>query len=118
MRYLGWLAFLLTLIVAGLAVQNSGLPSLPLRLLFWQVNAPPVFVVLCSLVAGAVAPILLWAAYAIREILLKRDSTRQIKSLTQQIEELKAAHRSRVPDDRDEEGADNGEDIGKARRIS
>jgi uncharacterized integral membrane protein len=94
MRFFGWLAFLVALLVAVFAIQNSTLPLISVKLLLWQVETSPVYTVIGSLVAGVLVTVLLWIPYVIRESFRRRDLRKQIEVLQQQVREWKAEARS------------------------
>jgi uncharacterized integral membrane protein len=107
MRFFGWLAFLVVLLIAGFAIQNSTLPVLSVKLLLWRVETAPVYVVIVSLIAGVLITVLLWSASAIRESVLKRALKREIKTLKQRVEDMEAEKISKdvvEREDRQEEG--------------
>jgi uncharacterized integral membrane protein len=87
MRFFGWLAFLVAVIVAVFAIQNSTLPLVSFKLFAWQVETSPVYTVIGSLIAGALLTVLLWIPYAVRESFRRRDLRKQIEMLQRQVKE-------------------------------
>jgi uncharacterized integral membrane protein len=87
MRYFGWLAFLVAIMLVGFAIQNSALPHVTVKLLAWQVETSPVYVMLYSLILGVLITIMLWIPYAVQKYFQQRGLKRQIETLKQQLAE-------------------------------
>jgi uncharacterized integral membrane protein len=81
MRFFGWLAFLVAVVVAIFAIQNSALPLVTMKLLVWQLETSPVYAMLGSLVVGVLITVLVWIPFAIKGSIRRRDLRKEIEVL-------------------------------------
>lgn len=87
MRFFGWLAFLVALIVAIFAIQNAALSSISVKLFAWQVETSPVFAILGSFIAGILIAVLLWIPHMFRRSFQFRALRKQVKALQENAEQ-------------------------------
>ncbi len=81
MQFFVWLALLITIVVAIFAIQNSTLPLLTMKFLFWQIETSPVYAMLASLVVGILIMALICLPGALRGSFAKRDLRKEIELL-------------------------------------
>jgi len=81
MQFFFWLAFLVLIVVAVFAVQNSTAPPVDLKFIVWSLRTSLVYTILGSIVSGMVIILLLWIPSAFR-------SSQRARSLRKKLELL------------------------------
>ncbi len=81
MQLFVWLAFLMTISVAIFAIQNSTLPLITMKFLFWKLDTSPVYAMLGSLVAGMLIMLFIWLPHVLRSSFRRRDLRKEIEIL-------------------------------------
>ncbi len=66
MKIFLWIAFLIVIGVAIFAVQNSDVPLITVKFLFWKFETSLVYIILGSIGLGIVFTLLFWVPRALR----------------------------------------------------
>ena len=66
MKVFTWVAFLVVILVAIFAVQNSGAPPVLIRLLLWRFETSLVYTIMGSVGLGILLTLLFWIPREIR----------------------------------------------------
>jgi len=81
MKVFLWIAFLIIVIVAIFAVQNSSAPLITINFLLWKFETSLVYMILGSIVLGILITFLFWISRAVGASLRKGDQNKE-KALT------------------------------------
>ena len=81
MKIFLWIAFLIIVIVAIFAVQNSSAPLITINFLLWKFETSLVYMILGSIVLGILITFLFWISRAVGASLRKGDQNKD-KALT------------------------------------
>jgi len=73
MQFFFYLGFLVVVLLAIFAVQNSSAPMVTMKFLFWQFETSSVYTILGSIGSGMVIILLLWIPSAIRASLRTKN---------------------------------------------
>jgi uncharacterized integral membrane protein len=74
MKIFLWIAFLIVVIVAIFAVQNSAAPLITIRFLLWRFETSLVYIILGSTGLGILIALLFWIPRALRASLRSKNS--------------------------------------------
>ncbi len=66
MKIFLWIAFLIVVAVAIFAVQNSDVPIITVKFLFWKFETSLVYIILGSIGLGVLFTLLFWVPRALR----------------------------------------------------
>jgi len=91
------LAFLVAIVLAIFAVQNSTAPTVTMRFLFWQFETSLVYAILGSVGSGMVIILFLWISSAIKGSIRSRNLKKEIDILERERDHQKEANKLRVP---------------------
>ncbi len=80
MKIFLWIAFLIIVIVAIFAVQNSAAPLITIRFLLWRFETSLVYIILGSIGLGILFALLFWIPRALRASFKSTKSNREIPS--------------------------------------
>jgi uncharacterized integral membrane protein len=97
MQFFFWLAFLVVIVLAIFAVQNSTTPAMVLKFLFWQFETSLVYAILGSIGSGMVIILLLWIPSAIRGSFRVKNLKKEIEILKGEMIHQKEAGKLREP---------------------
>ena len=74
MKIFLWIAFLIIVLVAIFAVQNSAAPLITIRFLLWGFETSLIYVILGSVGLGILFVLLFWISGALRASFRSKDS--------------------------------------------
>jgi uncharacterized integral membrane protein len=97
MQFFFGLAFLVVIVLAVFAIQNSTAPTVTMRFLFWQFETSLVYAILGSIGSGMVIILLLWIPSAIKGSIRSRNFKKEINILEKGKDDQKEANKSREP---------------------
>ena len=80
MKIFLWIAFLIIVIVAIFAVQNSAAPLVTIRFLLWRFETSLVYIVLGSVGAGILFALLFWISGTLRASFRSKNSNHGVPS--------------------------------------
>jgi uncharacterized integral membrane protein len=90
-----WLAFAIILCVSIFAVQNSAMPAIVFKFLFWKWEVSLIPLLLGSIGAGILIILLFWIPRALR-------ASFRVKALKKEMESLQAEAKRRVEEGKEE----------------
>ena len=97
MQFFFGLAFLVVIVLAIFAIQNSTAPTVSMRFLFWQFETSLVCAILGSIGSGMVIILLLWIPSAIKGSFRSRNLKKEINILEKEKGDQKEVNKSREP---------------------
>ena len=97
MQFFFGLAFLVVIVLAIFAIQNSTAPTVSMRFLFWQFETSLVCAILGSIGSGMVIILLLWIPSAIKGSIRSRNLKKEINILGKEKGDQKGVNKSREP---------------------
>ena len=97
MQFFYWLVFLVAIVLAVFAVQNSTAPSVTMKFLFWQFETSLIFTILGSIGSGMLFILLLWIPSAIRASLRARNLKKEIEFLQRETKHQVEATKPKEP---------------------
>ncbi len=80
MKVFLWIAFLIIVIAAILAVQNSAAPLITIRFLLWRFETSLVYIILGSVGLGILFVLLFWISGVLRASFRSENSNRGFPS--------------------------------------
>jgi uncharacterized integral membrane protein len=80
MKIFLWIAFLIIIVVAIFAVQNSAAPLITIKFLLWEFKTSLVYTVLGSIGLGILFTLLFWIPRALRASFRSKKSNHEIPS--------------------------------------
>jgi uncharacterized integral membrane protein len=80
MKVFLWIAFLIIIVVAIFAVQNSAAPLITIKFLLWEFKTSLVYTVLGSIGLGILLTLLFWIPRALRASFRSKKSNHEIPS--------------------------------------
>jgi uncharacterized integral membrane protein len=80
MKIFLWIAFLIIVIVAIFAIQNSAAPLVAIRFLFWGIETSLVYVIFGSIGLGILLTLLFWISGALRSSFRSKNSNQRFPS--------------------------------------
>lgn len=80
MKIFLWIAFLVIILVAIFAVQNSAAPLVNIRFLFWGIETSLVYVIFGSIGLGILLALLFWISGVLRASFRPKDSNQRSSS--------------------------------------
>jgi len=80
MKVFLWIAFLIIIVVAIFAVQNSAAPLITIKFLLWEFKTSLVYTVLGSIGLGILFILLFWVPRALRASFRSKKSNHEIPS--------------------------------------
>jgi uncharacterized integral membrane protein len=80
MKIFLWIAFLIIVMVAIFAVQNSAAPLVTIRFLFWGIETSLVYVIFGSIGLGILLTLLFWISGALRASFRSKNSHQRFPS--------------------------------------
>ena len=80
MKVFLWIAFLIIIVVAIFAVQNSAAPLITIKFLLWEFKTSLVYTVLGSIGLGILFTLLFWIPRALRASFRSKKSNHEIPS--------------------------------------
>jgi uncharacterized integral membrane protein len=97
MQFFFGLAFLVVIVLAIFAIQNSTAPTVMMKFLFWQFETSLVYAILGSIGSGMVIILLLWIPSAIKGSFRVKNLRKEINIVEREREHQKEANKSKVP---------------------
>jgi uncharacterized integral membrane protein len=97
MQFFFWLAFLVVVVLAIFAIQNSTVPTVTMKFLFWQFETSQVYTILGSIGSGMVIILLLWIPSAIRASLRAKNLKKEIEILEREMKHQVEATKPKEP---------------------
>jgi uncharacterized integral membrane protein len=97
MQFFFGLAFLVVIVLAIFAVQNSTAPTVTMKFLFWQFETSFVYAILGSIGAGMVIILLLWISSGIKGSFRLKNVKKEINILEREKDDQKEVNKSREP---------------------
>lgn len=97
MQFFFGLAFLVVIVLAIFAIQNSTAPTVSMRFLFWQFETSLVYAILGSIGSGMVIILLLWIPSAIKGSIRSRNLKKEINILGKEKDDQKEVNKSSEP---------------------
>jgi uncharacterized integral membrane protein len=97
MQFFFYLAFLVVVLLAIFAVQNSSAPMVTMKFLFWQFETSSVYTILGSIGSGMVIILLLWIPSAIRASLRTKNLKKEIEILEREMKHRMEANKPKEP---------------------
>lgn len=97
MQFFFGLAFLVVIVLAIFAIQNSTAPTVTMRFLFWQFETSLVYAILGSIGSGMVIILLLWIPSAIKGSFRVKNLRKEIEVLGSKMDHQKEANKSKEP---------------------
>jgi uncharacterized integral membrane protein len=97
MQFFFGLAFLVVIVLAIFAVQNSTAPSVTMKFLFWQFETSLVYAILGSIGSGMVIILLLWISSAIKGSIRLKNLKKEINIREREMDHQKEADKPREP---------------------
>ena len=97
MQFFFGLAFLVVIVLAIFAIQNSTAPTVSMRFLFWQFETSLVCAILGSIGSGMVIILLLWIPSAIKGSIRSRNLKKEINILGKEKDDQKEVNKSSEP---------------------
>jgi uncharacterized integral membrane protein len=97
MQFFFGLAFLVVIVLAIFAIQNSTAPTVTMKFLFWQFETSLVYAILGSIGSGMVIILLLWIPSAIKGSFRSKNLRKEIEVLGREMDHQKEANKSKVP---------------------
>jgi lipopolysaccharide assembly protein A len=85
MQFFFWLAFLVVVVLAVFAIQNSMAPAVTMTFLVWQFETSLVYVILGAIGSGMLIILLLWIPSAIRASLRTKKLVREVEVLQREM---------------------------------
>jgi uncharacterized integral membrane protein len=80
MKIFLWIAFLIIIVVAIFAVQNSAAPLITIKFLLWEFKTSLVYTILGSIGLGILFTLLFWIPRALRASFRSKKSNHEIPS--------------------------------------
>ena len=80
MKIFLWIAFLIIIVVAIFAVQNSAAPLITIKFLLWEFKTSLVYTILGSIGLGILFTLLFWIPRALRATFRSKKSNHEIPS--------------------------------------
>ena len=77
MKVFFWIAFVVIVIIAIFAVQNSAAPPVSIKFLLWKFETSLVYTILGSIGVGIFLPLLFWIPREIRSSFRKSKSAKE-----------------------------------------
>jgi uncharacterized integral membrane protein len=78
MKVFFWIAFLIVIVVAIFAVQNSDAPIITIKFLFWRFETSLVYAILGSIGLGILLTLLFWIPRALRASFRSKKSNQEL----------------------------------------
>lgn len=78
MQFFYWLVFVIAIVIAIFAVQNSSAPSVDIKFLVWKFQTSLVYTILGSIGVGILFTLLFWIPRALRASFRSKKSGQQI----------------------------------------
>jgi uncharacterized integral membrane protein len=75
-----WIAFVVIIVVAFFAVQNSGVPPISIKFFFWKFETSLIYTILGSMGLGIFLTLLFWIPREIRASFRKSKSDQETPS--------------------------------------
>jgi uncharacterized integral membrane protein len=97
MQFFFGLAFLVVIVLAIFAVQNSTAPAVTMKFLFWQFETSLVYAILGSIGSGMVIILLLWISSAIKGSIHSKNLKKEINIREREMDHQKEANKLREP---------------------
>jgi uncharacterized integral membrane protein len=97
MQFFFGLAFLVVIVLAVFAVQNSTAPTVTMKFLFWQFETSFVYAILGSIGSGMIIILLLWISSAIKGSFRSKNVKKEINILERERDDQKEVNKSREP---------------------
>jgi len=97
MQFFFYLGFLVVVLLAIFAVQNSSAPMVTMKFLFWQFETSLIYTILGSIGSGMVIILLLWIPSAIRASLRARNLKKEIEILERERKHQMEANKPKEP---------------------
>jgi len=80
MKIFLWMAFLIIVIAAIFAVQNSAAPLITIRFLFWRFETSLIYIILGSVGLGILFALLFWISGVLRASFRSKNSNHGLPS--------------------------------------
>ena len=80
MKIFLWMAFLIIVIAAIFAVQNSAAPLIAIRFLFWRFETSLIYIILGSVGLGILFALLFWISGVLRASFRSKNSNQGFPS--------------------------------------
>ena len=80
MKIFLWMAFLIIVIAAIFAVQNSAAPLIAIRFLFWRFETSLIYIILGSVGLGILFALLFWISGVLRASFRSKNSNHGLPS--------------------------------------
>ena len=97
MQFFFWLAFLVAIVLAVFAVQNSIAPSVTMKFLFWQFETSLILAILGSIGSGMLFVLFLWIPSAIRASFRIRNLKKEIEVLEREMNHQRESTQPKEP---------------------
>jgi uncharacterized integral membrane protein len=97
MQFFFYLGFLVVVLLAIFAVQNSSAPMVTMKFLFWQFETSLIYTILGSIGSGMVIILLLWIPSAIRASLRAKNLKKEIEVLDRGMKHQMEANKPKEP---------------------
>jgi len=78
MQFFYWLMFLIVIVVAIFAVQNSAAPLITIKFLIWRFETSLVYTILGSIGLGILFTLLFWIPRALRASFKAKKSSHEV----------------------------------------
>ena len=85
MQFFFWLAFLVVVVLAIFAIQNSMAPVVTMKFLVWEFETSLVYTILGAIGSGMLIILLLWIPSAIRASLRTKNLRKEIEVLQREM---------------------------------
>ncbi len=80
MQFFYWLMFLIVIVVAVFAIQNSAAPLITIKFLIWRFETSLVYTILGSIGVGILFTLLFWIPRAVRASFRAKKSSHEVPS--------------------------------------
>ena len=80
MQFFYWLMFLIVIVVAIFAIQNSAAPLITIKFLIWRFETSLIYTILGSIGIGIFFTLLFWIPRALRASFKKKKSNHEAPS--------------------------------------
>jgi uncharacterized integral membrane protein len=97
MQFFFGLAFLVVIVLAIFAIQNSTAPSVTMKFLFWQFETSLVYAILGSIGSGMVIILLLWIPSAVKGSFRLKNLKKEINILKTERDHQKEVNKAAEP---------------------
>ncbi len=81
MQFFYWLMFLIVVVVAIFAIQNSAAPLITIKFLIWEFETSLIYTILGSIGLGILFTLLFWIPRALRTWFRSKKSNREVPAI-------------------------------------